>query len=222
LEPDKALVSRKVIALVLIIGAGIVMQQLGWFDWTRFLAQAQKHAHSWWLPVVLIAAKIVLYAFALPGSFLIWLSGLLYDPLPATVISMAGGVGGAAAAYAVCRRLSEEYTIRIEASRLFQFLHRHTDFAMLAALRSLPNFPHSVINYGAGIIGVPLPRFLLASTIGFAAKGYLYTTMISHAVDADHIADAIDLNTLGPLFILAALFLIGKFIQRSGRAAGPK
>jgi uncharacterized membrane protein YdjX (TVP38/TMEM64 family) len=221
MEPDKAIIPYKTIVLGLVLITGILLQQLGWFHWQWLFQTAEKHAEAWWFPPSIIAAQIVLYTFALPGSALIWVAGLLYDPLPATMISVAGGVVGAATAYGFCRGLSADLTSRMEASRFFRFMRKHTDLATLSAVRSLPNFPHSVINYGASILGVPLPRFLISSLIGFSAKGYLYTSMISRAAEADRFSDMIGLNMVGPLFIFAALFIIGKIIQRHGRANDP-
>jgi uncharacterized membrane protein YdjX (TVP38/TMEM64 family) len=222
LKPDKAVVPFKIIVLCFLLAAGVLLQLSGWLDWRDVLQEAKKHAGTWWLASALIALKVVLYAFALPGSVLIWVVGLLYDPLPAILISIGGGAAGATAAYALSRNLSADYTARMETSRSFNFLRRHTDFATLTALRSLPNFPHSVINYGAGIIGVPLPRFILSATIGFTAKGFLYITMIHRAAEVDHPYDALDLKTLGTLVVLSLLFLAGKAIHRHGRAAKPE
>jgi uncharacterized membrane protein YdjX (TVP38/TMEM64 family) len=214
---NPSVIPYRIIAIGLILAAGVMLQLLGWFDWQRFLQVAEKYARTWWLPSAIVAIKITLYAFALPGSIMIWVAGLIYAPLAATIISVIGGVAGAVAAYVLSRRLSDGFSARVSTSRLFHFMRRHTDAATLSAVRTLPNFPHSVINYGAGIIGVPLPRFIISTTIGFIAKAYLYTTIIRNAAEADHLADAIDMKTLGPLFILATLFFIGKFIhQKSG------
>jgi uncharacterized membrane protein YdjX (TVP38/TMEM64 family) len=215
LRPEKKRGPYKFIMLGLLFIAGIIVHHLGWFDWHILLAQGEIYAHLWWFIPVIIAIKVLLYTFALPGSTLIWVAGLFYEPLVATAIIVAGGVGGAAAAYAFTRRMSTDVAAKIEASRFFGFLRKHTDWATLCAVRLLPNFPHSVINYGAGILRVPLPRFFFSTAIGFTAKGYLYASMIHHAAKADSLSDVIDPKTMAPLFILTALFMLGKLIQRS-------
>jgi uncharacterized membrane protein YdjX (TVP38/TMEM64 family) len=210
----------KIILLGLILILGILAVQLGWFDWRLFLHQGEQYAHLWWFAPAVIVAKVVLYTFALPGSTLIWVAGLFYHPIAATLIIVAGGTGGALAAYGFCQRMSADAHRRIETSRFFQFLRRHSDWATLCAIRILPNFPHSVINYGSGLLALPLPRFVISTVVGFAVKGYLYAAMIRNAATADTLAEVIDLKILGPLFILAALFLVGKAIQRRGRKGG--
>lgn len=218
--PAKRKISYKAVLLFVILAAGILLHQLGWFDWQRFLVQGEKYAYTWWFAPSLIAAKMLLYAFALPGSTLIWVAGLLYDPFTATMVIVAGGLGGAVAAYALARGMSLDFTKRVASSRFFGFLQRHTDLGTLCAMRTLPNFPHSVINYGAGMLAVPLPRFIVSTLAGFAVKGYLYATMIRHAVTAEDFSGAISWKTVGPLFAIAALFMVGKLIQRYARPAG--
>jgi len=131
------------------------------------------------------------------------------------MIILAGGVGGATAAYFFARRISGGDAGKIETSRLFSLLQKHTDFTTLCAVRTLPNFPHTVINYGSGILNVPLPRFVASTVVGFTIKGYLYASMIRRAATAEGLSDAICFKTVGSLIILAALFMVGKAIQRS-------
>ncbi|MCJ8501201.1 TVP38/TMEM64 family protein [Desulfatitalea alkaliphila] len=210
----------KPILFGLVVVLGIVAGQLGWFDWRLFVAQGERYAHLWWFIPALIAAKVVLYTFALPGSTLIWVAGLFYQPLTATAIIVAGGTLGALAAYGLCRWLAGKGGgSPAKPARVLRFLYSNSDWGTLLAVRTLPNFPHSVINYGAGVLAVPLPRFLIATAVGFTIKGFLYALMIRNAATADTIAEAIDLQTLGPLFVLAALFLAGPALQRRFQAS---
>lgn len=213
----------KLIILGSIIGAGIILHQMGIFDWYRFIDTAEKYAHTWWLPPLIVILKAALYMFALPGSVMYWVSGILFTPLYATTIVVIGGVGGAVLAYRFSQSMSKDSAERIQSSRFFKILRNHSDFATLSAIRSLPNFPHSIINYGSGMLNVPMPRFLLSTIIGFAAKGFLYTSAIHHAATADDLTDVIQLGTILPLVILTFLFAIGKLLQRKapGQTTAP-
>lgn len=220
MDPKRAKFPYKPILFGLVVVLGIVAGQLGWFDWRLFVAQGERFAHLWWFAPALVAVKVLLYAFALPGSTLIWVAGLFYPPLAATVIIVAGGTLGALAAYGLGRRLAGKGLRSTDnPSRVLRFLHSNSDWGTLLAVRTLPNFPHSMINYGAGALAVPLPRFLISTPIGFAIKGFLYALMIRNAATADTIAEVIDLQTLGPLFVLAALFLAGRALQRRFQAS---
>jgi uncharacterized membrane protein YdjX (TVP38/TMEM64 family) len=200
--------------LIGLLVTGIILHQLNVIDWFRILNIAETYAHHWWFPPLIVTVKAVLYIFALPGSSMYWVAGLLYEPLPATLIIVIGGVGGAIGAYFFSRSMSDEMSERIESSRFFSFLKVHGDFASLSAARTLPNFPHSVINYGAGILNIPFPSFFFSTLIGFTAKGYLYTSAIHHAMIADELSDVVKLETLLPLILLTALFIIGKLLQK--------
>lgn len=205
---------HKLILLGIILVSGFILHQLGIFDWHRFLDLGGHYASRWWFPAAVILVKAFLYMFALPGSSMYWVAGLFFEPLIATPIVVAGGVSGAILAYLFSQKLSADSVERISSSRFFRVIRDHSDFPTLCAIRTLPNFPHSVINYGSGILRVPLPRFIGATIIGFAAKGFLYTSAIHHAATADYLSDAIRLETILPLIGLTVLFLAGKFLQR--------
>lgn len=204
----------KLVLLAIIVVTGITLHQLGIFDWYRFLEVGEKYAHTWWFPPAIIITKALLYMFALPGSSMYWISGLFFTPLLATIIVVIGGVLGAILAYNFAQRLSKESSEKILSSRFFKIIRNHSDFATLSAIRSLPNFPHSVINYGSGILQIPMTRFLVSTLIGFTAKGYLYTSAIHHAATADELSDVIQLQTVLPLIGLTLLFVVGKLFQR--------
>ncbi len=204
----------KLLLLGAIIVSGIVLHQMGILDWYRLLDIGEKYAHTWWFPPIVIVVKAVLYMFAMPGSSMYWVAGILFPPLYATIIVVIGGVSGSILAYRFSQNMSKDSANRIQSSRFFSVIRNHSDFLTLSAIRTLPNFPHSVINYGSGILHVPMTRFLLSTIIGFTAKGYLYTSAIHHAATADDLTDVIQLETILPLIVLTLLFVIGKFFQR--------
>jgi len=204
----------KLIIFLVIVATAITLHQLGVFDWYRLVEVGEIYAHTWWFPVVVIITKAVMYMFAMPGSSMYWVAGILFEPIYATIIVVIGGVGGSLLAYGFSQRMSAESAQRIQSSRFFSVIRNHSDFLTLSAIRTLPNFPHSIINYGSGMLRVPLPRFIISTIIGFTAKGYLYTAAIHHAATADDLSDVIQLETVLPLIGLTLLFAIGKFFQR--------
>lgn len=213
-RPAKKRVPYKIIMFALLISAGVILHLLGWFDWRRFIELGEEYAHTWWFAPAIIIIKVVLYTFALPGSVMFWVAGLFYNPITATLVIVAGGVGGASAAYFFARSISRGDADKVESSRFFSLLNKHTDLATLCAVRTLPNFPHTVINYGSAILNVPFPRFIISTLVGFTVKGYLYSSMIRRAATADGLSDVIDLKTFGSLIIVAALFIAGKAVQQ--------
>jgi uncharacterized membrane protein YdjX (TVP38/TMEM64 family) len=194
--------------------AGIILQRLGVFDGYQLHRIAESYAYLWWFPLMIILAKIILYTFGLPGSALCWIAGVLYHPLEATLIIAAGGVAGGVIAFTFSRRMFPEVRGKIETSRFYSFIQTHSDFTTLCAIRILPTFPHSVINFGSGMIHVPPHRFIISTVIGFSVKGYLYASSIRNAATADEIADLVSVETALPLILIVLLFMIAKIFQK--------
>lgn len=206
--------SFKTFLLIGLILSGLLLHHGGLVDKDRIIRIADLWADRGWFPLMVIALKIVLYTFALPGSSLYWVAGILYPPVKATFVIVMGGVIGAITAFALARRMSGGATGKIGASRFLPFLRTHSDFATLCAIRLLPAFPHSVINYGSALIGIPLHRFVLSTLIGFSVKGYLYASAIFNTVKADRLKDITSPETMIPLILLSLLFLFAKIWQR--------
>jgi uncharacterized membrane protein YdjX (TVP38/TMEM64 family) len=198
------------LALVLL---GIIVYYLDVFDLNQVLKFAQNYAHTWWAVVALISIQVLLYTFALPGSLLMWVVALIYVPITATIILVTGSTLGALGAYWFARWESVTWTAQIRQSRFFHVLEKRGDFLTLSTLRILPSFPHSVINYGAGILRLPLGQFIGSSIVGFTLKNILYTSAIHGAVTAADPSDVIRLETIAPLIILALLFAMAALFR---------
>lgn len=207
----------KPVCLLGIVLLAIVAQQAGWVDLGGLHDQLAAYSHTWWVPVVLIVLKILLYAFALPASTLILLAGSLYAPVAATAITVVGGGLGAWAAYMGVRFLSADFIARHASQRHTRWLQAHADFFTLCALRTLPGFPHSMINYGAGGLRLPLFPFLASTVIGLTLKGYIYTAAVYAQVQADSTAERLSWDTLWPLVVWAALLAVGAIWKKRQR-----
>lgn len=200
--------------LALLLAFGLGAHFLEWFEWRGALAWARGHAGQWWLPVALILLQMVLFMFALPGSTLLWIVAPLYSPAASTLILTAGGGAGALAAYWFARRLAEERQTRLRASRAWRVLERESDFLALCALRLVPAFPHSVLNYGAGILRLPIGQFLAATAIGFGLKTFLYSSVIHRALEAADVRDLLRAEAVPLLILLALLFIAARVLRR--------
>lgn len=175
--------------LGLLVALGLAAQALDLIDWRTTLELAREHAASGWLPPALVLLQVALFAFALPGSAMLWLVAPLYSPAAATAILTAGGCGGALAAHALAHRLSGSSLARVRTGRGYRVLQREGDFLMLCALRLAPGVPHSVINYASGVLRLRLTPFLSSSALGFGLKSFLYSSVIHGALSADRPAD---------------------------------
>ncbi|MBS3911573.1 MAG: VTT domain-containing protein [Hydrogenophaga sp.] len=175
-----------------------------WLEWARSLTV------HWWFVAVLLLLQVLFFTFALPGSALLWLVAPLYAPGPATVILTVGGCVGALGAYGFARQLTGAALAQIQGSRGFHLMQREGGFLLQCALRLAPGFPHSVINYTAGTLRLPLAPFLASAVIGFALKSGLYSQTIHAALAADKPADLLNLQTLWPLLAAVTVVLAAR------------
>lgn len=206
--------------LGVLVALGLAAQALDLIDWRATLELAREHAARWWLPPALVLLQVVLFAFALPGSAVLWLAAPLLAPAAATAVLTVGGCAGALAAYAFAQRLTGVSLQRLQAHRGYRILQRESDFLLLCALRLVPAFPHSVINYAAGTLRVRLVPFAVSAAIGFGAKAWLYANVIHNALAAERLADLANAQVLWPLVALVAALLIARGLLRwRGRRA---
>lgn len=205
--------ARPLIVLAALVVAATLFDALGLFDRRAALDWARGHHAGWPTAVVIIAVQIVMFAFALPGSAVVWVAAALYPVPAATMILTAGGTAGALAAYLLAHRLTAA-TAAAEHGRLYRLLQSQGDFLTLCALRVLPGMPHSVISYAAGLLHLALPGFLAAAALGFALKGFLYSSAIVGVLESEEVADLLDAATVGPLVAIALLLLVGRAVRR--------
>ena len=199
--------------LLALVGLSVVLHFTGVLNWQKILFWAQSYTQYWWVPPVLIFLQALLFTFALPGSAMLWVVAPLHAPLIATLILTLGSTLGALCAYWFARRETLSWANRVQGSQLYHVLEQRGDFLSLCAIRLIPAFPHSVVNYGAGILRLPVTRFLLASMSGLAVKSFLYSNAIHGAVVATDLTELVRIETLGPLVILAAVVALAAFLR---------
>lgn len=203
--------------LAALLVLGLAAHFLEWFAWREALAWARSHAGQWWLPLALILLQVLLFMFALPGSTVLWVVAPLYAPIDATLILTAGGTCGALAAYGFSHRLTDAQQARLRRQRGWRVLARESDFLALCALRLVPAFPHSVLNYGAGILHLPLAGFAVSTVIGFGLKAFLYSSVIHRLIETAEVRHLLRTETLLPLFLIALLLFAARRLGRRWR-----
>lgn len=206
--------------VVLLVTAGILLEVAGLLDAERMLNIARAYADNWWLILALILLQVIMFTFALAGSFFLWIVAPLYPPAMATFILAAGATLGGVTAYLFSKRLTDDWVERIENSHAYKLLHKQDNFFVLFALRVFPAFPHSLINYSSGILNVKLSHFIPAAMLGISIKSYIYSNVIYNATTSASVEDLLDISTYGPLILLSAITLIGVFIKYRIKGAG--
>ena len=203
----------QVFFLMTLVVIGVVLEYFEVFDWSSSLAWAQGYSHQAWLPFFLILLQVVLFMFALPGSSILWLVAPIYAPIMATSILVIGSTLGGLAAYWIAQQSRSPLVHRICQQRTFMLLKKRSDFMSLFCLRVFPGFPHSLINYSAGILKLPLLSFVISAIAGLGIKTYLYTNVIYNAASTSNLPELGRIDIIGPLLLVVLLALLAKFIE---------
>ncbi|MGJ7456746.1 TVP38/TMEM64 family protein [Halomonas sp. RA08-2] len=186
-------------------------------DMQRWAAEASHH------PAVIIGVILVMavtLALGLPGSIGLWLIAPFYTPLAATPMLIVGSVVGALGAYWLSARVGDRWTPKGLTRKIMRRLEKRSDFLTQCALRVLPGFPHSVVNYAAGLLRLPLGTFLMAAIIGLGVKWAVYASAIYGALEAVESDEVMSISVVLPLLALTALLLLGAWVRRRVESNG--
>ena len=203
----------KIIALVVLIAAGALLQLSGLLNPGEIIVMARQYTDHWWLPVVLVLLQVLLFTFALAGTVFLWVAAVLFPPLTASIILAAGATLGGVSAYYFSANLSDEWVHRVESSHIYKVLHKQDNFFALLAMRIMPAFPHGLVNYSSGILKVNLAYFVPATFIGIGLKSYVYAPVIYQAAGGASLNDLLDITTFGPLVLLSVFILVGVVVK---------
>ncbi len=121
----------------------------------------------WWAPLALVGTIIVLGSLGLPATPFIVAGAAIFGALWGTLWNWVGIFLSSLTGFLLARLLGREFVERIGGSKLQKaekLLHRR-GFLPLIAIRFLP-VPFTLVNAAAAVVGVKLPKFLLASAIG--------------------------------------------------------
>jgi len=207
--------SLKILVLAGILFTAVLLQQTGVIDLSQELSRAESLTELWWAPLLFIFLKFALYSVAMPAGPFIWLLGVIYEPWAATLITIAGGVLGSLGAYWVAGYFSSYLRDRFSGTQAYALLHSNSGFFQLLALRSMPGLPHALVNYSSGILQIRLLPYIITATMGFACKGFIYTSAVYNATHQLHEeASIISFQTVWPLLLLVVFSLTGILIQK--------
>ena len=161
------------ILLSLVVEIGDLVQLLDPKNTERWLLEAGGMAPV--LFVLLMATAVVLSP--IPSLPLTLAAGAFFGPFQGGLYSILGGVLGASLAFLIARFLGRQLLERV--------LTGHINFCMecsdklltrvVLVSRPLPFVSFDIVSYGAGLTGMSLRRFVLASAIGMTPLTLVYT-----------------------------------------------
>ncbi len=196
-----------ILPALILIGALVSIWQP--FSLEELLSWGRAASANPLIVAAIVLAMILLFAFGLPGSFGLWLIAPFQPPLVATVLMVLGSVLGALGAYALSRRMRGDWEPSGFPGKVVTLLENRGGIMTQTALRILPGFPHSVINFAGGLLLLPLLAFTISAVVGLTVKWGVYATAVHGLADAVETGNVIQASTLYPLLVLSALLLLG-------------
>lgn len=166
--------------VALLIGAFFVARATGLLEYADPVALAGAVRGLRERPFI-VPAFITVYALAtalaLPGSVLTIAGGAIFGFGLGALVNWTGALIGATLAFLLARALGLDAVRRVlghRADRLDQLAGAH-GFTTVLRLRLIPVMPFNVLNFGAGLAGVPLRDYLLGTAIGLVPGTLVYT-----------------------------------------------
>jgi uncharacterized membrane protein YdjX (TVP38/TMEM64 family) len=200
-----------------LVAVAIVAAALACYFWSglwRTPEHIEEMGYGLEAAVAIILMMAFAWAFALPASAFLFVTPLLFPPHISTLITTAGVALGTTFGYSVARWVGGPWVERFRGGRLSLFLARHSSFIALFGLRIAPGGPHGFVNYAAGLAGIPVGRFVAATTAAMAIKSYVYAQAVHQTVGARSLTDALSASTMLALTAVAVLALAGHVLRQ--------
>lgn len=135
--------------------------------------------HGPWAAVAISSGLMIAQAIIapLPGNVITITNALVFGPLLGSLLSWFTTVVGACLCFMLAKAFGKPFAEKIvgssvhKAERFFKTYGLHAMFFV----RMMPLVPFDAVSYGAGLVGVPFSRFLLATSVGIIPSIIVYS-----------------------------------------------
>lgn len=168
-------------------------------------------------PAVYIGLYAVATTLLIPAAPFTVAAGLLFGPVPGTLIALAGATLGATGAFWLGRLLGRDAARQLggrQVARIDRFLGER-GFVAVLILRLVPLFPYNVINVSAGVTGLRTRDYVLATFVGIIPGTVVYVVL------GGTVTDPTSPTFLGALAAFVVLTLAAGIAARRMRSGGP-
>lgn len=181
-ERRRAALRLGALALLLVVAAS-ALQLSGW-DGPEQLRTTVEGAGAWG-PLLYVVGYALLVLVPSPASVLTILGGALFGLVQGVLLAWVGAVLGAVGGFLVGRRLGRPAVDRLLGGRLAQADRVLADHGLPAvlAVRLVPVFPFTPLNYAAGLVGVRFRHYLLGSALGILPGATAYAAVGASGAD---------------------------------------
>ncbi|QYJ04164.1 TVP38/TMEM64 family protein [Nocardioides panacisoli] len=176
-RPSRGAVLRLVVLLLGFTAVAVALHLSGW-NGPRQLQDLVESA-GWAGVVVFVLGYAVLVLVPTPASVLTILGGVLFGIWWGTLLAWCGALLGACGGFLLGRGLGRPAVDRLLHGRLEQadrLLAAHGLVAVLA-VRLVPLFPFTPLNYAAGLLGVRGRDYVLGTALGIVPGALAYAAV---------------------------------------------
>ena len=164
----------------MLLAAFLGARAAGLFEYTdmgRLAAAVRELRERPFIAPLFVAAYTVATMLALPGSVLTIAGGAIFGSSLGFLLNWLGASLGAIGAYWIARTLGMDAVRRLVGSRIGQLdrLAGSHGFTTVLRLRLIPVVPFNLLNFAAGLAGVPFRDYALGTVIGLVPGTAVYT-----------------------------------------------
>lgn len=192
------------VAILLVIVAALAAWRMGYIDPKGTADWLRAVGDRWWAPIAFILLYTLFNVLLFPATALTLTAGIVWGWVAGGFWVLAASTVASLAPYLIARSGSAwiEAKLRTRAGNLYEKLQSE-GFMTLLLLRLVPLAPYNVLNYAAGLAGIRLRDYLLATFIGTIPGIFIFTYL------ADSIARGVVSGTDAFVRILIAGVLLG-------------
>ncbi len=174
--------------MLVFVVASVALHLSGWNGPERLQALVQ--SAGWAGVVVFVVGYAFLVLVPTPASVLTILGGALFGVWWGALLACAGALLGALGGFAIGRRLGRSAVDRLLHGRLQQAdqVLAHHGLVAVLAVRLLPLFPFTPLNYAAGLLGVRGRDYVLGTVVGIVPGVLAYAAVGASGADPRGIA----------------------------------
>ena len=179
-RPHHGLWWRLGVLLLVVVAAVAVGRLLGLGRYTSASVLQEtvlRLRHLRWIMPGFVAAFALGASIGLPATPFYLMGGALFGPVGGALANWGGATLGSVGSFLLARALGHgalAHVVRRRVPDLHDLVAEH-GFATVLRLRMIPVFPYNALNFGAGLAGMRLAPYVLATALGIVPAAALYT-----------------------------------------------
>jgi uncharacterized membrane protein YdjX (TVP38/TMEM64 family) len=171
-----------------------------------------------WGPLAVTGAGAMLTCAFVPGAVLAGASGLLFGAALGTPVAICAATLGATCAFLIARVLGRRSYRAVAGKRLLDWTARIESRGFLSVLyaRIAPLMPFTLTSYAAGMTGIRLRDFALATALGASPRAFAWAAL------GGSLGDYSSPQALAAIGVLVAMGIGGAALVWRTRAQWPR